>query len=254
MFFLPITGGGQKLYDKTQNFSEIGRYSIDNSQKKRYNREDVKKYFSERGAWKMKQNKVLSSIAVVMGILMILYIAALAMPHMEYNTSKRVPTGVGDETELVIEEGSMSILSFLGFPDSAKEAAVKTRVEKEFDADYTINSATTGPVLLIVLGILGVVAAFLLRKKFICSILPLAWSIYGIVVYFTNPYIMLGGVDYYVQLALLVVTGVIALALALLRLPGVIAERKQIREEIRITKEREKGMQAKREAAMAKNN
>ena len=197
----------------------------------------------------MKQNKVLSAVSVIMGILMILYIAALAMPHMEYKASKRVATGVGDETELVIEDKTMSVLSFLAFPDSSKGASIKSQVEKQFDADYTINGATTGPVLMVLIAVLGAVAAFLLRKKFISSILPLLWSIGGLVVYFTNPYIRLGAADYYVQLVLIAVVGVIALVLGILRLPGVIAERKQIREEIRITKERERGFQEMRKAA-----
>lgn len=197
----------------------------------------------------MKKSKLLSAVTIIMGIIMVLYIATLGMPHMEYSAATRVPTGNGDETELVVEQKGMSVLSFVGFPDSSKESAVKAGIQKEFgDSDYSINSATTGPVVLFVVAILGAVAAFLLNKKFIASLLPLAWSIYGLFVYFTNTYIKLGGADYIVQLILLIVVGILALVLAIVRLPGVIAERKQIRMEIRITKEREKGMQAKREA------
>lgn len=197
----------------------------------------------------MKQNKVLSVATVIMGILMVLYIAALAMPHMEYTSSQRIPTGVGDETELVVEDKTMTILSFLAFPDTSKGAAIESQIEERFDAEYTINGATTGPVLLFLFAILGAVASVFWRKKFIASILPLLWSIYGLYVYFTNTYVKLGGLDYYVQLVLIGVVGVLALVLMILRLPGVIAERKKIREEIRITKERERGFQKMREAA-----
>ena len=197
----------------------------------------------------MKQNKVLSVATVIMGILMVLYIAALAMPHMEYTSSQRIPTGVGDETELVVEDKTMTILSFLAFPDTSKGAAIESQIEERFDAEYTINGATTGPVLLFLFAILGAVASVFWRKKFIASILPLLWSIYGLYVYFTNTYVKLGGLDYYVQLVLIGVVGVLTLVLMILRLPGVIAERKKIREEIRITKERERGFQKMREAA-----
>ncbi len=198
----------------------------------------------------MKKGKLLSAVTIIMGIIMVLYIATLGLPHMEYSAATRVPTGNGDETELVVEQKSMSVLSFIGFPDSSKESAVKTGIQKEFgESEYSINDATTGLIILFVVAILGAVAAFLKSKKFIASLLPLAWSIYGLVVYFTNSYVKLGGIDYIVQLIVLIVVGVLALALAIVRLPDVIAERKQIRMEIRITKERERGMQAVREAA-----
>ncbi|MBE7042277.1 MAG: hypothetical protein E7399_02145 [Ruminococcaceae bacterium] len=198
----------------------------------------------------MKKGKLLSAVTIIMGIIMVLYIATLALPHMDYSAATRVPTGVGDETELVMEEKGMSVLSFLAFPDSSKETAVRSGMQAQFgDSDYSINGATTGPVLLLVLAILGAVCAFMKSNKFIASILPLAWSIYGLVVYFTNSYIKLGGVDYWVQLAIIIVVGILAIALGIIRLPGVIAERKQIRMEIRITKERERGMQVARESA-----
>ena len=198
----------------------------------------------------MKKGKLLSAVTVIMGIIMVLYIATLALPHMNYSAATRVPTGVGDETELVVEDKDMSVLSFLAFPDSSKDTAVKNGMRSQFnDNDYSINGATTGLVLLFLVAILGAVCAFMKSNKFIASLLPIVWSIYGLYVYFTNNFVKLGGVDYYVQLAVLIVVGVLALVLAIVRLPGVIAERKQIRMEIKITKERERGMQAAREVA-----
>ncbi len=198
----------------------------------------------------MKTSKIWNAVAIIMGIIMILYIAALALPHMDYTAAVRVPTGEGDEMELIMEEKNMSVLSFLGFPDSSKENAIKKGVQTQFgDNDYTINSATTGPLLLILVAVLGALCAFMKGNKFIASILPLLWSIGGLFVYFTNTFIQLGGVDYWVQLAVLIVVGILALVLAIVRLPGVIAERKQIRMEIRITRERERGMQEARKAA-----
>ncbi len=198
----------------------------------------------------MKNSKSWSAVTVIMGIIMILYIATLFLPHMEYSAAVRVPTGVGDEMELVMQEKSMSVLSFLAFPDSSKASAIKNGMREEFgDTDYTINGATTGPVLLLVIAVLGAVCAFIKSDKFIASLLPIAWCIYGLVVYFTNTYIKLGGLDYIIQLSILIVVGILALVLGIVRLPAVIAERKRIRMEIRITKERERGMQAAREAA-----
>ncbi len=198
----------------------------------------------------MKKGKLLSAVTVIMGIIMILYIATLFLPHMEYSAATRVPTGVGEETKLEVEQKSMSVLSFLAFPDASKESAIKTGIREQFgSSDYTINGATTGPVLLILLAVLGAVCAFMKSEKFIASLLPLAWSIFGLVVCFTNTYIKLGTVDYWLQLAILIVVGILAVVLGAVRLPDVIAERKQIREEIRITKEHERGMQEARKAA-----
>lgn len=192
----------------------------------------------------MKKGKLLSAVTVIMGIIMILYIATLALPHMDYSVATHVPTGVGDEKELVVEEKNMSVLSFLAFPESSKEAAIKNGIREQFgDNDYTINGATTGPILLMLVAVLGAVCAFMKKDKFMASLLPLAWCIYGLYVYFTNTYVRLGGVDYIMQLTILIVVGILALVLGIVRLPDVIAERKQIRMEIRVTKEREKGMQ-----------
>lgn len=194
----------------------------------------------------MKKGKLWSALTVVMGIVMIFYIAALALPHMSYNAAIRVPTGNGDETELKVEERDMSVLSFLAFPDSSKESAIKTELKNQFgDTDYSINGVTTGLLLLVVVAVLGAVCAFLKSQKFIASFIPLFWSIGGFYVYFTNHYVQIGQMDYWVQLVLLGVAGVLALLLAIVRLPGVIAERKQIRMEIKITKERERGMMVK---------
>lgn len=195
----------------------------------------------------MKSNKILNAVAVIMGIIMVIYIAAMAMPHIEYKASKRVPVGSGDETELVVEEKEMNLLSFMAFPDTTKDAGVKALLQKE-GVEYDRDNAVNGPVLLFAFAIVGAVFSILLRKKFSCIWLPLAWSIYGLYVYFTNAFVMLGQTDYYVQLALLIIVGVLAIVLGAMRLPGVIAERKQIRMEIRITKERERGMQEKRKA------
>ena len=198
----------------------------------------------------MKKGKLLSAVTVIMGIIMILYIATLFLPHMDYSAATHVPTGVGDEKELVVEEKNMSVLSFLAFPDATKESAIKNGIREQFgDNDYTINGATTGPILLMLVAVLGAVCAFMKSNKFIASLLPLAWCVYGLFVYFTNTYIKLGTVDYWVQLAILIVVGILAVVLGAVRLPDVIAERKQIREEIRITKERERGMQEARKAA-----
>lgn len=191
----------------------------------------------------MKKGTMLSVLTIIMGIIMVLYIGVLGLPHMDYAVATKVPTADGTDTELVMVEDNMSVLSFLAFPNSGKETAIKNQMKQKLDdTDYTINGVTTGPLLLILLAVLGAVACFLKRDKFIASFLPLAWCIFGIYVYMTNNYIRLGGADYWVQLALLVIAGVLAIVLGAVRLPGVIADRKQIREEIRITKQREAGI------------
>ena len=191
----------------------------------------------------MKKGTMLSVLTIIMGIIMVLYIGALGLPHMDYAVATKVPTADGTDTEMVMVEDNMNVLSFLAFPNSGKETAIKNQMKQKLDdTDYTINGATTGPVLLIILAVLGAVACFLKKDKFIASFLPLAWCIYGVYVYLTNSYIRLGGVDYWVQFALLAIVGVLAIALGAARLPGVIAERKQIREEIKITKQREAGI------------
>lgn len=198
----------------------------------------------------MGMKKLLSTVTVIMGIIMVLYIATLAMPHMNYTAAERVPVGDGTETKLEMVEKNMSIWSFLAFPDASKGAAVKNQMKQEFgDMDYSINDATTGLIVLIVLAILGAICAFMKSDKFVATWLPLAWFVIGLVVYFTNSYVKLGGADYIVQLAIIFIVGIMAAALFIAHLPDVIAERKQIRMEIRITKERERGMKASREAA-----
>ena len=83
----------------------------------------------------------------------------------------------------------LSILGYVGFPYNVEDFTTEMTYRIE---NFYINDVVLLPIVLLVLGILGVVVCFIKRDKMSSGFLPVAFGIVGVIGYLTSDFLKLG--------------------------------------------------------------
>ena len=83
----------------------------------------------------------------------------------------------------------LSILGYVGFPYNVEDFTTEMTYRIE---NFYINDVVLLPIVLLVLGILGVVVCFLKKDKMSSGFLPVAFGLVGVIGYLTSDFLKLG--------------------------------------------------------------
>lgn len=144
----------------------------------------------------MKSTVNTSIFAWIIAALLLCFVVTNFVPYYTY---------VDDE-----ETVSVSLAAYLAFPSNYK--AVDTQIKEQVE-DYTINDIVGTSVLLLVAAVVLLVLICIYRSKIVLMILSVAFGIWGLIGYLTNPALQLGSnirIVYLVIFALIAVLGAVA--------------------------------------------
>ena len=135
----------------------------------------------------MTKTKLISYISVILlAVLLVLQF----MPYWQYPTTVKNKE-TGDKEEVMV---SASMQSYVWLVDENKDLSKIIQTELE-NKDFVVDDIIGFPIIILVLGVLGIVFLLIKSDNFAFTLLPLAAGIIGIACLLTIPALKISSAD-----------------------------------------------------------